>query len=329
MSHLIESMFSVKETPWHQLGHVLDEAPTIEEAISLAGMGFNVNKVPTFYNVPSSTVSLPTGHFVTVRDDTNESIGNVGARYEVLQNVDAFKPFEVIMDYGYTIETAGVIENGKKVWILAKTPSEYLIGDDKVLDFILMYTSHDGSTGSCFRDVQIRVVCNNTLQASLKGNYKFEYKLRHTSSINQRVQDLARNIENRDGNIKLAVDKMNKMHDTPMDEKMLEMYIESVMPFLKNRHLTSNPEIGVYRKNKALPVFNTIKQLFYTGQGNKGKTVWDGYNAITEYHDHRKSHKDWVKGTQFGSSYKYKKDAFEVATKISETSLKYVVGGIN
>ncbi len=65
----------------------------------------------------------------------------------------------MIADYGYTLETAGVIDGGKKVWILAKTPEEYQVGEDKILDYILMYTSHDGSSGSCFRDVDIRVVC--------------------------------------------------------------------------------------------------------------------------------------------------------------------------
>ena len=329
MSHLIENMFSVKETPWHKLGHVLDTPPTIEEAIELAGMNWEVEKVPTYYNrFENNDMSKKnTGHFVTMRKDTGNVIGNVGERYEILQNYEAFAPFEVITDYGYTIETAGVIDGGKKVWILAKTPSEYMVGDDKVLDYILMYTSHDGSSGSCFRDVQIRVVCNNTLQASLRGNTNFEYKLRHTASIGNRVRSLANNIEKRDGNVKLAIDKMNIMHDTPMDETMLEMYIESVMPFLKNRHLVSSPELGVIRRNKALPVFNTIKQLFHTGEGNKGQTVWDGYNAVTEYHDHNKIHKDWVKGTQFGSSYRYKKDAFEVATRVAEQSTQYNMRG--
>ena len=33
MAHAVESMFYVKETPWHGLGEKLEEAPTISEAI--------------------------------------------------------------------------------------------------------------------------------------------------------------------------------------------------------------------------------------------------------------------------------------------------------
>ena len=33
-----------------------------------------------------------TGHFVTIRSDTGKPIGNVGKKYEVLQNKDAFEP---------------------------------------------------------------------------------------------------------------------------------------------------------------------------------------------------------------------------------------------
>lgn len=320
MAHLIENMFYVGEKPWHGLGTPLDESPTIEEALELAGMNWRVSKRPTYYETITTNLGggtgvreRETGHFVTVRTDTGDPLGNVGTKYEVLDNIDAFRPFEVIADYGYTLETAGVIDMGKKVWILAKTPNTYKVGDDDIMDYILMYTSHDGSSGSCFRDVNIRVVCNNTLTWALSSKTQNEYKLRHTSSIKGRVEELTKNLETREGNVALAIGDMNRMTEVDMTPEMLKLYIETVMPWLKNRHKESVPELGIFVRNRAKPVYEKITDLFYNGAGNKGRTLWDAYNAITEYHDHAKNHKDWVKGTQFGSSNRDKSRAFYVA----------------
>lgn len=331
MAHLIENMFYVGDTPWHGLGTPLKESPNdIEKALELAGMDWKVSKEPTFYKNTRFTNVAPdiaTGHFVTIRSDNGKAIGNVGSKYEVLQNIDAFKPFDVIKDYGYNLETAGVIDGGKRVWILAKTPDQYLVGDDKIEDYVLLYTSHDGSSGSCFRDVFIRVVCQNTLSASLEGRKTFEYKLRHTKSINDRVNELTDKLKDRKGNIAQAVDSMNSFLDVPMDEKSLDIYLEAVMPYLVNRHRESNKEMGILRRNKSLPVYNAIKGAFYHGKGNKGETLWDAYNAVTEYHDHIASHKDWVKNTQFGASARYKKEAFFIASKIANKHKKTMIGG--
>ena len=334
MSHLVESMFYVGKTPWHGIGTPLNDPPTIEEALKLAGLNWTVVKKPTYYQKDDGS-TIPTNHFVTVRNASSNNgetlLGNVGSKYEVLQNIDSFKPFNVIKDYGYTLETAGSIDDGKKVWILAKTPDHYMIGDDKVLDYVMLYTSHDGSSGSCFRDVFIRVVCNNTLQASLSGKKTFEYKLRHTKSINDRIVELTDKLKDRQGNIALAVDHMNSFLDIPVNDKILDVYLEAVMPFLINRHRKSDPKLGIYTRNKAQPVYDALKLAFYHGKGNKGETLWDAYNAITEYHDHIKTHNiDWVQSTQFGASSEYKKRAFFVATKMVEKARENkttIVGG--
>lgn len=328
MAHMIDSMMYVGDKPWHGLGIALENPPSVEEALVASGLGWEVEKLPTYFHIKENDeygVSnyIPTNYFVTIRKDTGQVLGNVGKKYEILQNKDAFKPFDVIIDWGFEIETAGSIDDGKKVWVLAKSPDTFKVGDDKILDYILLYTSHDGSSGNCFRDVKVRVVCNNTLNIALKGFKTLEYKLRHTASINSRINELVDKLDERKGNVREAIDSMNRFNDMPMNDDLLDVYFESVMPFLKNRDNKSAPEIGYYTRNKAKPIYDKLNMLYHTGSGNKGETLWDAYNSITEYYDHHYNHRgDWVKSTQFGSAHNTKVRAFSIAEKMSERYIK-------
>ena len=154
--------------------------PTVEEAIQASGPDWRVEKRPTFYLNPMTgftsedTVNaellremigngnklldplgdfLPTKH-ATVRMDNGKVLGNV--LENTARNHDAFMPFGTQVDYGYTFETAGAIQGGKKIWILAKAPGE-LVGDDTIQPYILLYALHDGSTGNNMRDTMVRV----------------------------------------------------------------------------------------------------------------------------------------------------------------------------
>ena len=55
MAAMVETMFSVREKPWHGLGEIIQEAPTSEDALRLAEAECQVyNLHPTYmvYNCP-------------------------------------------------------------------------------------------------------------------------------------------------------------------------------------------------------------------------------------------------------------------------------------
>ncbi len=326
MPDYIDTMMYVGEMPWHKRGVMVKDAPSIKDAIELAGLNWEVVKKATYYE-NNIGVFTPTKHWVTVRSDKDKPLGNVSERYEILQNKDAFEPFEPMIDMGFKLETAGAVQEGKKIWVLAKAPDKYTVGDDKINRYVFMFTSHDGSTGNCFRDTMVRIVCYNTLDYALSKKGTFEYRLKHTSSIKQKVMDLKKAIAESEGNFSTAIDNMNRFQDVKMNPALLDTYLEAVIPFLKDRHKTSIPEMKIFVRNTAKPVYERLVDLFYNGKGNKGETLWDAYNAITEYYTHDKQYKDWVQATQFGSAYKYKVKAFNVASRFSTYDTKYLVNG--
>ena len=50
MAALVETMFSVREKPWHGLGTIVKEAPTSADAIRLAGLDWTVVQEPIYTN---------------------------------------------------------------------------------------------------------------------------------------------------------------------------------------------------------------------------------------------------------------------------------------
>ena len=321
----IDNMMYVGDTPWHKQGIRVQDAPTIEEALQYAKLGWKVNKRKTYYfdnNI--HTQAMPTGGYCTYRADTGQVLGKgVSERYGVLQNEEAFAPFEPLLDMGFKLETAGSVQDGRKVWILAKSPERYTVGNDDVIDqYVLLYTSHDGSAGSVFRPTGVRVVCYNTIELALSKQAKWNYSLKHTSSIKERVKNLTNIIARSNGDFKTAINDMNNFNEVEMNKDSLDLYLETVIPFLKDRNKESKPDMDIFVRNTALPVYNKIKDNFYNGIGNKGETLWDAYNAITQYYTHDKQYKDWVRTTQFGAGYDYNVKAFKIAQKFVNVTKK-------
>ena len=195
MAHqlLDDTMFYVGDTPWHKLGIKLEKPPSIQSALVESNLDWKVQKVPTVYQLYNDTGEYKlheTGYFVTIKTDNNIPLGNVSAKYEVLQNTNAFEPFEILLDKGYTLETAGAVDEGRKVWILAKKPSTVKIGDDNLLQYALLMNSHDGSTPVFLQPTDIRVVCANTLNWALDKKSDMRFSIRHTTGVHDRLRQV-------------------------------------------------------------------------------------------------------------------------------------------
>jgi hypothetical protein len=131
-------MFSVRETPWHGLGAVLEEPPaTVAEAIEASGLGWSVAKEPIAVDrgdEPSDDLWLPRceeipGFFATVRQDTRDVLGIVGERYRIVQNREAFNFIDQLLGSSINFETTGSLHGGRRVWVLATASSECRAGD--------------------------------------------------------------------------------------------------------------------------------------------------------------------------------------------------------
>ena len=182
MPALVESMFSVREKPWHGLGIIVQEAPTSEDALHLAGLDWDVVQYPVF--VQDKEVE---GVKANVRSSDESVLGIVSKKYKIVQNKEAFSFTDSLLDTGdVRYETAGSLRNGKTIWLLAQLPKTTILGDE-IDQYLVFMNSHDGQGAvRCFC-TPVRVVCNNTLNAALDGAKRC-WSFRHLGDIESNLQ---------------------------------------------------------------------------------------------------------------------------------------------
>jgi len=197
-------MFSVRQTPWHGLGAVLPDNPkTISEAIAWSGLGWGVAKEPIAVDRGDVAMAdsiwdprceeIP-GYYATVRQDNRTVLGIVGDRYRVVQNWEAFQFVDQLLGSAVNFETAGSLNGGRRVWVLASLPDHIQVGGDPVRPYVLLMNSHDGSTAVVAATTPIRVLCQNTLNWGL-AKARQRFSIRHTEQIGRRVHEARRVLE--------------------------------------------------------------------------------------------------------------------------------------
>lgn len=79
---------------------------------------------------------------MNVRDTDRKVLGVVSDRYKVVQNVDAFSFTDELLGKGVRYETAWSLQNGKKVWLLARLPREYIIAGERISPYLVFSNTH-------------------------------------------------------------------------------------------------------------------------------------------------------------------------------------------
>ena len=160
----VESMFSVREKPWHWLGTIVAEAPDSSAALELAGLDWTV--IQKDIATADGGKVIP-GFKANVRESDEKVLGIVTDRYKVVQNTEAFAFTDALLGEGVRYETAGSLQGGRRIWLLAKLPQQYIINGDEITPYLVFMNSHDGSGSIKVAMTPIRVVCSNTLNLAL------------------------------------------------------------------------------------------------------------------------------------------------------------------
>ncbi len=252
MPAMIESLFYVRETPWHGQGVRVEEAPTSADAIRLAGLDWTVSSREMFL----ADGTKVEGNYMNVRDTDERQLGVVGDRYKIVQNSDAFEFTDELLGEGVKYETAGSLQDGKVIWLLAKLPNKFEILGDKVDPYVVFTNTHDGSGAVKIAMTPVRVVCNNTLNMALKSA-KRTWSARHTGSIENKLNDAMQTLELASEYMDAQKNLFEDLYKIKTPDSKIMQFVDALVPVtdkMTSRQLDNVQKIRsdiLYRYNDA------------------------------------------------------------------------------
>lgn len=287
MAHAVEigqngeqAFASFREPAWHGLGTVFTEEKSTREMLEAAYLAnWNVRLEPVAPLVPSyNFVSEP---FMVVRDNPfgngQDVLATVGERYNVLQNEDLFYFGDALLDGGRW-ETAGSIKDGRVVFGSLALERETVLDPNGVADvvksYLLVNTSHDGSTAVQASITPVRVVCQNTLNIALQG-VKQSFKIRHTQTVGGKVAAAREALALTNNYLDIFEKEAQAMIAKEITKAKFDKIVETAYP---------RPDKDAKGAVKKWETKTDLIQEIWTSDTNNmiATTAWGAYNAMTE-----------------------------------------------
>lgn len=275
MAANVETMFYTREKPWHGLGTKVAEAPCSKEALKLSGLNWNVIQKPIY----TESNALIEGYKANVRDSDNRVLGVVTDRYKVIQNEEAFAFTDALLGEGVRYETAGSLQNGKKVWLLAHMPHEYIISGERISPYLLFSNTHDGSGAIKVALTPIRVVCNNTLNLAL-NTAKRSWSMIHTGDIKGKMEEAKNTLFMAEKYMDSLGKEFENLRMKKLSDKEIMEYIELLLPIEENATLQQRRNIIKLRDDMKMRYFDAPDL-----QG-VGKNAYRFVNAVSDFATH-------------------------------------------
>ena len=270
-----DSMFHVRRTPWHGLGTKVREAPASAEALALAGLDWHVQQEPIY----TGTEELIDGYKANVRDSDRRVLGVVTDRYKVIQNDEAFAFTDELLGEGVRYESAGSFQGGRRVWLLAHMPHEYIISGERISPYLLFSNTHDGSGAIKVALTPIRVVCQNTLNLAL-SRAKRSWAMIHTGNIKEKMEEAR-------STLFLAANYMDELgkefealRTKKLTDKQVMEYIEVLLPLEDGSTPQQERNMKRLREDMKMRYFDAPDL-----QG-LGKNAYRFINAVSDFATH-------------------------------------------
>ena len=280
------------EVPWHRLGTKVDGLQSAHAMLGAASMTWEVATRGLLRKDGSPAQDIVEIH----RTDNDAKLGYATPKYRVIQNSQAADVMDAVALEGQAmVETAGAIDGGEICWMLSHLPDDFeVVKGDLLKPYFLLAWGHDGKHGLAGKLTLTRVVCANTLQAAGFGvrgrrwSEAADFYVKHNGNAKLRLDEAQKAL----GIVRKQISATNQAYQafarTEMTPVEAEAYFQSIFP--SPALPQSQDGIKGYNESKERweNVQAELEKLFAEGKGSDlaPNTVWNGYNAITEWTDH-------------------------------------------
>lgn len=305
------AQYASTQQEWHffETKHnIILPTDTQEEILRKCGMDYKIKKAFVRYataalspDTPAHALNTMKDKIVLFRSDTGAALGVVSDTYKVVQPEEVIA---TIMDFaaleGLTLESAGVLFNGRKYFATGKIANAVVEavdgtgGKDKVIPYLLMHSTADGSGRTEARWTGVRTVCNNTLRAALSSASCFSLSHRSTFRRHE-AQGVAEQAHKEFGAYMETARKLATIRCTQKDAEDFTRLL--LMPSTRPSAVTPIPvaaspvQVPDSDKVRESYGYRSIMALFNgAGKGSMLETAretqWGWLNAVTQHYDH-------------------------------------------
>lgn len=274
MAALVETMFSVREKPWHGLGTIVKAAPTSEEALRLAGLDWDVVQSPIYTNHGKVE-----GYKANIRSTDRQVLGVVSDRYRIVQNTEAFSFTDELLGQGVRYETAGSLMGGRKVWLLARLPREFIIAGERISPYLVFSNTHDGSGAVRVAVTPIRVCCNNTLNLALSTAAR-SFSMVHTGDVKEKVSEAKQTLFMADNYMENLGREFERLRKQKISDQQVREYIDQLLPIEPGASSVTVKNMKKLRNDMAMRYFDAPD---LKGVGNN---AYRFINAVSDFATH-------------------------------------------
>jgi len=317
MSHEIETMAYAGEVPWHGLGTKVSADLAPKQMMEMAGVNWKVAKRPSFVTFDGDMIE--TGTQALLRESDNKVLAPmVGENWEPIQNEEAFNFFnEFCLAGDMDMHTAGSLQDGKIVWVLAKIKESFdVLGKDQVDNYLLFSNPHIYGKSANVRMTPVRVVCNNTLNMSMGMESVNEAVINHRKAFNP--ESVKETLGVAHEKFEQYKDAANFLASTRYTSESLITFLNTVFPAAnaKKRLVTNFNELSTTAKRTAECLDTQPGANLFPG------TYWNALNAVTYMTDHQlgRSADARMASAWFGANQARKLKAVNTAIAMAEVA---------
>jgi len=271
------------------LGHTV-QGYTPEEALTQANLDWTVSKRPVMVADEDGNMHTSSRFFANTRDDNNAILGVVGREYTIIQNQELMYLCERLSPQGVSIETAGSLHGGARVWVQMRG-DPFGVGEtkDEVVPYCLMTNGHNGMHPFASLPVTFRVICQNTLNLAMNQSRRNNtlISLKHSGNVQDRLESMIDAIQEFKYRSNVFANQAEVLARKPVTSEFVQNFWTQVYTEMFGEiHANPTKEWEQEDNKSAISTMMKWSNVFDLEAKESGANLWTAMNSVTNWLDH-------------------------------------------